>query len=390
MKNIIRKAFLVTFITIGLYSCTEDSKDPVAKESVDDFTMSAPLDGTFVLTAATAGDEAVVLQWESADFGYQAATTYKLQMVKSTDSFSDDQTLNPSISLGNFSSIAGATFEKSLKVREFNNLVLAANAGGIGNAVSYKIRIYAVVNNQRASSSINLNAKSQEATVTVTAYDAFDEFARIYVPGNYGGASTFADWSPDNAPKLFSKSGDGKYEGFVWMNNATPAFKFTEDTTWSNDKGDITENPNSFTDIVHSGGKDIKPADGAGTYFFTVDWAANKYTVGKRQVAMIGQATPNGWGTPTYLNFDTDPTSPYFRMYTLNLSLTADEFLIRTKDDWSEKMGSLLADPETLTATSPNKVKFGGQNMKVPAAGNYKIVLDLRNSANYNLRLIPN
>lgn len=390
MKNLIKKAFLVTFITIGLYSCTEDSKDPVAKEEADDFTMSAPLDGTFVLTAATAGDEAVVVQWESADFGYPAATNYKLQMVKSTDSFSDDQTLNPSISLGNFSSVAGATFEKSLKVREFNNLVLAANAGGIGNAVSYKIRIYAVVNNQLASSDINLNAKSQEATVTLTAYDAFDEFERIYVPGSYGGASTFADWNPDNAAKLFSKAGDGKYEGFVWMNVSNPAFKFTEDNTWTNDKGDITENPNSFTDLIHTGGKDIKPADGAGTYFFTVDWNLNKYTVGKRQIAIIGQATPNGWGTPTYLNFDTDPTSPYFRMYTIDLPLTADEFLIRTKDDWSEKLGSLLADPETLAATSPNKVKFGGQNMRVPAAGNYKVVLDVRNAANYNLRLIPN
>ncbi|QBZ97474.1 SusE domain-containing protein [Flavobacterium sangjuense] len=392
MKNIIRKAFLVTFITIGLYSCTEDSKDPVAKESADDFVLSAPLDGTFVLTAATADDEAVVVQWESADFDYPAATNYKLQMVKSTDSFSDDQTLNASISLGNFSSVAGASFEKSLKVREFNNLVLAANPGGIGVATSYKIRVYAVVNNQLTSSEVNLNAKSQEATVTITAYDAFDEFDRIYVPGNYGAASTYADWAPDNAAKLFSKSGDGKYEGFVWMNNPTPAFKFTEDTTWTNDKGDITENPNSFTDLIHTGGKDIKPADGAGTYFFTVDWNLNKYTVGKRQVAIIGDATPNGWGTPTYLNFETDPTSPYFRMYTIDLPLVvgADGFLIRTKDDWSEKLGSLLADTETLQATSPNKIKFGGQNMKVPAAGNYKIVVDLRNSANYNLRLIPN
>lgn len=390
MKNIIRKAFLVTFITIGLYSCSEDSKDPVAKESADDFTMSAPLDGTFVLTAATAGDEAVVVQWESADFGYQAATNYKLQMVKSTDSFSDDQTLNPSISLGNFSSVAGATFEKALTVREFNNLVLAANAAGIGNAESYKIRIYAVVNNQLASSDINLNAKSQEGTVTVTAYDAFDEFERIYVPGNYGGASTFADWTPSNAPKLFSKANDGKYEGFVWMNNAAPEFKFTPVPDWVGDKGDITEFPNSFTDLVQAGGKNIRPADGAGTYFITVDWAANKYSIGKRQVAIIGAATPNGWGTPTYLNFETDPASPYFRMYTIDLTLAQDEFLIRTKDDWSEKMGSLSGNTETYPATTANKIKFGGGNMKVPAAGNYKIVLDTRNAANYNLRLIPN
>ncbi|MCF6129186.1 SusE domain-containing protein [Flavobacterium sp. AS60] len=389
MKNIIKKAFLVTFVTIGLYSCSEDSKDPVAKEA-DDFTMSAPVDGTFVLTAATAGDEAVVVQWESADFGYQAATNYKLQMVKSTDSFSDDQTLNPSISLGNYSSVPGASFEKSLKSRDFNNLVLAANPSGIGNAVSYKIRIYALVNNQLASSDINLNAKSQEATVTVTAYDAFDEFDRLYVPGNFGGASGYADWTPSNAPKLFSKANDGKYEGFVWMNNPNPEFKFTPVPDWVGDKGDITEFPNSFTDLVQAGGKNIRPTDGAGTYFLTVNWNTDKYTIAKRQIAMIGQATPNGWGTPTYMTFVTDPASPYYRMFTLDLALTADEFLIRLKDDWSEKMGTLSGNTETLAATNANGIKIGGGNMKVPTAGNYKIVLDVRNAANYNLRLIPN
>jgi hypothetical protein len=391
MKNLFKKAFLFTFIAIGLSSCSEDTKDPVAKEA-GDFTLSAPVDGSYVLTAADAGNEAVVVSWTSADFGYDAATNYKLQLVKASDSFSDDQTLNPSISLGNFSSVAGATFEKALTVRELNSLVLAANAGGIGTATSYKLRVYGLVNNQLTTSEVQLNAKSQEGTVTITAYDAFDEFSRIYVPGNYGAASTFADWAPDNAAKLYSKANDGKYEGFVWMNNATPAFKFTEDTTWNNDKGDTAENPNTFTDLVHTGGKDIKPADGAGTYFFTVDWNANKYTVGKRQVAIIGAATPNGWGSPTYLNFETNSASPYYRMYTVDLTLAQDEFLIRTKDDWSEKMGTISGSntAETVPATNPYKIKFGGGNMKVPAAGNYKIVLDIRNSANYNLRLIPN
>jgi hypothetical protein len=110
----------------------------------------------------------------------------------------------------------------------------------------------------------------------------------------------------------------------------------------------------------------------------------------KRQVAMIGQATPNGWGTPTYMTFDTNPSSPYYRMFTLDLALTADEFLIRLKDDWSEKMGTVSGNTQILTATTANAIKIGGGNMKVPTAGNYKIVLDVRNSANYNLRLIPN
>lgn len=387
MKRLIKNTFLFTFLAVGLFSCSEDSKDPVANQS-GDFILSAPVDGSYVLNATNAGDDAVTVSWTSADFGYAAATNYRLQLVKSTDTFSDDQTLNPSLDLGNYSSSLGASFEKTITVRQFNTLVLGANAGGIGTATSYKVRVVGIVNNQLASSSINLNAKSQEGTLTITAYDAFDEFDRIYAPGNYGGASTYADWSPDNAPKIFSKAGDNKYEGFIWMNNPTPAFKFTEDTTWTNDKGDET-NPNGFTTLAHSG-NDIKPTDGAGTYLVNVDWSANTYSIGKRQVAIIGAATPNGWGTPTYLTFDTDSSSPYYRMYTIDLTLAQDEFLIRTKDDWSEKMGTLSTNTETYPATVPNKIKFGGGNMKVPAAGNYKVVLDVRNSANYNLRLIPN
>lgn len=389
MKNLIRNIFLLAFVAVGLVSCSKDSIDPTAKDS-GDFTLSSPTDGSFVLNAATAGDEIFVVNWTSADYGYQASVDYQLQLVKASDAFA--ATDNPSFDLGSYSSAAGKSFEKSVTTRQLNALILAANPGGIGVAESYKIRIMAKVNGQLTTSTNNLaNAYSQESTITITAYDAFDEFDRIYVPGNYGANSTYADWSPDNAPKLFSKANDGKYEGFVWMNVPAPEFKFTRDMTWNDNKGDTTENPNSFTSL-ESNGKNIKPGSG-GTYFMTVDWNANTYTIGSRQVAIIGAATPNGWGSPTYLNYDTNPSSPYYRMYTLDLSLVSDEFLIRLKDDWSEKMGTLSGSPsgaETVPASSAYKIKIGGGNMKVPAAGNYKVVLDIRNSANYNLRLIPN
>jgi len=386
MKSIFRKSLLLAIVAFGVFSCAEDSKDPTGKASAD-ITLSAPTSGNFTLSATNAGEELFVASWTSADFGFRAATNYKLQMVKASETFTGDNI--PSFDLGNFSSVAGASFEKSVTVRQFNTLTLAANPSGIGVTESYKIRVVGEIPGQLSSSDNNLpDVVSQEATITVTAYDAFDEFDRLYVPGNFGGASGFADWTPSNAPKLFSKANDGKYEGFVWMNNPTPAFKFTPVPDWVGDKGDA-QNPNTFTTLAQPG-NDIKPNDGAGTYFITVNWPANTYSIAKRQVAMIGQATPNGWGTPTYMTFDTNPASPYYRMYTLDLPLTADEFLIRLKDDWSEKMGTLTGNTQTLTATTANSIKIGGGNMKVPTAGNYKIVLDVRNSANYNLRLIPN
>jgi hypothetical protein len=386
MKSLIRKTFLLAFIGFGVLSCSEDSKDPVGKVS-EAITLSAPTGGSFTLLASNAGEEVTMVTWTSANFGYQAATKYKLQMVKASEAFTGTDI--PTFDLGNYSSVAGEIFEKSVSVRQLNALTLAANPSGIGVSDTYKIRIVGTIEGQLSTSDNNLpDAISQEATITVTAYDAFDEFDRIYVPGNYGGASGFADWAPSNAPKLFSKANDGKYEGFVWMNNPSPAFKFTPVPDWVNDKGE--SNPTGAYSGVLGTASDIKPADGAGTYFFTVNWPALTYTMAKRQVAMIGQATPNGWGSPTYMIFDTNPSSPYYRMFTLDLALTQDEFLIRLKDDWSEKMGTLSGNMETLVANNANGIKIGGGNMKVPAAGNYKIVLDVRNSANYNLRLIPN
>jgi hypothetical protein len=133
----------------------------------------------------------------------------------------------------------------------------------------------------------------------------------------------------------------------------------------------------------------IKPSTGAGTYFFTVNWNTGAYTMDLRQVSIIGAATPNGWGSGTPLTLDTNPSSPYYQMYTITLTLAADEFLIRLKDDWSVKMGTLSGSTENTTTGGQYKIKLGGGNMKVPTAGNYKVVLDIRNSANYNIRLMP-
>jgi starch-binding outer membrane protein SusE/F len=385
MKSFIKKTLLLAFFAFGILSCSEDSKDPVAKQS-EDLTLSNPTGGTYDLLASNAGEEIFLASWTSANYNYQAAVNYKLQLVKASATFDGDEI--PSIDLGNFSSTAGLSFEKSVLVRDLNNLVLAAN-GGIGVPESYKIRVIGEVIGQLDSSDNNLaDAVSQEVAITATAFDAFDEFDRIFVPGNYGGASGFSDWAPDNAPRLFSKANDGKYEGFVWMNNPNPEFKFTPVPSWTDDKGE--NNPSGAFSGVLGTASNIKPADGAGTYFFTVNWPALTYTMAKRQVAIIGAATPNGWGTPTYLTFDTNPASPYFRMYTIDLTLAQDEFLIRLRDDWSEKMGTLSGNLETLVATNANKIKIGGGNMKVPTAGNYKVVLNIGNSANYNLRLIPN
>ncbi len=365
----------------SIVSCSDEKLDPQASSS--SINMTSPTGGSFVLTGTTAGNNAFTASWTPAEFGFSSSVTYSLQAVKSTDSFSNS---SQAIVLGTYSSDADVN-EKAVTQRILNNLLLSAG-GSIGTSGSFKLRIIGKPSTQLSSSTNGVSAVSNEVTITATPYDTFDEFQKLYLPGSYGGASTFADWSgAGNSATIFSAGNDGKYEGFVWMNVSSPEFKFNSDPTWSgNDKGESSAD-GSFTGNL--GGSNIKPADGAGTYFFTVNWPALTYTMAKRQVAIIGQATPNGWGSPTYLTFDTNPASPYYRMYTLDLALTNDEFLIRLKDDWSVKMGTLSGNTENTTTGGQYKIKLNGGNMKVPAAGNYKVVLDIRNSANYNLRLMP-
>lgn len=383
MKKIFLSLILLAGTLTTVVSCSDEKFDPVASSTT--ITMTAPTGGTFVLSGPNAGTTAFTANWTPANFGFSAAVTYSLQAVKSSSSFTDTSS---SIVLGTFNSTVDAN-QKDVTQRTLNNLLLSAG-GTIGSSEGFKLRIIGKPSTQLASSTNGVIAVSNEVSITATPYDTFDEFDRLYVPGNYQGASGYGNsWSPDSpsVAKLFSPGNDGKYEGFVWMNDASPEFKFTPVPAWSGDKGE--SNPSGAFSGNLGTASNIKPSDGSGTYFFTVNWPALTYTMSKRQVAIIGAATPNGWGTPTYMTFDTNPASPYYQMYTINLSLTSDEFLIRLKDDWSVKMGTLSGNTENTTTGGQYKIKLAGGNMKVPAAGNYKVVLDIRNSANYNIRLMP-
>ena len=383
MKKIVLSLLLVAgFATFT--SCSKETFDPQANVNQNINVTSPTSGGNYILGATTAGTTAVTVKWTGADFGYNAAVKYTLQIIKATATNYD---MAGVFVLGDYNGI-GTEFTKVLTQRQLNNAMLAAG-GTIGASGSYKMRVIGQPNTQQATSTNGVMSVSQEVSFMATAYNTFDEFDRIYVPGNFGGASGFVDWTPSNAPKLYSANNNGNYEGFVWMNNTAPEFKFTPVPSWTGDKGESSSSGN-FSGTLGTA-SNIKAAGGAGAYFFTVNFMGNAYTMTKCQIAIIGAATPNGWGTPTYLTYDLNPTSQYFRMYVspTNLSLTADEFLIRLKDDWSMKMGTTTGNTGTVTATTANNIKLNGGNMKVPSAGSYKVVLDVSNSANYNLRLVP-
>lgn len=384
MKKIYLSLILVAGILSSLVSCSDDLLDPVAAKG-DAIVLSAPTGGTYALSASTASATAFTVKWTSSTFGYSAAARYTLQVIKSTGNFNAPGTFP----LGDYGVDTSINFEKAITNRQLNAALLGAG-GAIGTSQTYKVRVVGSPINQSSTTVAAYDVVSNEITITATAFDTFDEFARLYVPGNYQGASGYGNnWSPDSpsVAKLYSAGNNGVYEGFVWMNEATPEFKFTPVPSWSGDKGESSSS-GSYSGQLGTA-DNIKPSTGAGTYFFNVNWNTGAYTMDLRQVSIIGAATPNGWGNGTPMAFDTNPSSPYYQMYTITLTLAKDEFLIRLKDDWSVKMGTLSGNAEDTTTGGQYKIKLGGGNMKVPTAGTYKVVLDIRNSANYNIRLMP-
>ena len=183
MKKIVLSLLLVAgFATFT--SCSKETFDPQANVNQNINVTSPTSGGNYILGATTAGTTAVTVKWTGADFGYNAAVKYTLQIIKATATNYD---MAGVFVLGDYNGI-GTEFTKVLTQRQLNNAMLAAG-GTIGASGSYKMRVIGQPNTQQATSTNGVMSVSQEVSFMATAYNTFDEFDRIYVPGNFGGAS---------------------------------------------------------------------------------------------------------------------------------------------------------------------------------------------------------
>jgi hypothetical protein len=139
--------------------------------------------------------------------------------------------------------------------------------------------------------------------------------------------------------------------------------------------------------LVESGEVNLKAAI-KGTYYLKVDWAANTYSSVLANFGVIGDATPTGWGSDT--DFVYNPATKTYVISSIMLT-SSGLFKFRANDDWALKIQPKNAD-EALVSGKAVQTYFNAENTvtddpgyKVSEAGNYKIELDLHNSAYYKL-----
>jgi hypothetical protein len=364
------KTLKLIFITIGFAllfaSCESEEKGPVVGVYTPPSISSPAGGGSFVFTEATVNDVMTTFNWTAADFGFQAATSYNVMVDFASNNFSEPFTI-------------GNTTSLSLEVLngDVNNKLITAGAVA-GRATDFEVRIRATI------SPYVDTLFSSGITLAFTPFEKLIIYPSLYVPGSYQSKwnPAWVDWTPANdSTKVYSVKDDGKYEGYLYFNEAETQYKFTRVPAWEqlNTIGDADAGGQSGTLLLGDWGNNIKVTTGPGYYLVKADLNAKTYSNTKTEWGLIGTATAGGWTSDQNMTYE-----PLSDVWTITLDLTAgtdaNKIKFRANDAWDINMGDDKAD---------GKLEYGGADITVPEAGNYTVTLNL-SEAIYRYTLVKN
>ena len=114
----------------------------------------------------------------------------------------------------------------------------------------------------------------------------------------------------------------------------------------------------------------------AGYYLIVVDTEKLTYKATATAWGIIGDGTPGSWDNSTAMTYD-----KVAKVWTVTADLTQKEMKFRANDAWDLNFGDTGAN---------GSLEYGGDNIKIPSAGNYTITLDLSSPRNYKYTLTKN
>ncbi len=338
--------FLSLVAALFLTACSDKETDPVLTLG-NAPAIGSPANGTsIVLTEATAAESFPTFTWSAAEYGYDAAVTYSVEMDVAGNNFADPL-------------VVGTVNKTELTVNneKINNLMLGL---GLEGEVEHdmQFRISAKISPEVAV------VYSNPITLKITPYTVVIVYPQLQVPGSYQG------WAPDNnSTVIFSVRSDEKYEGYIFINADNSEFKYTKGPSWANNWGD-----NDADGTLDKDGANIK-APLAGVYKLNADLNALTHSFTRTDWGLIGSATPNGWDSDQNMTYD-----PATNKWTITLDLVAGEIKFRANDDWGINLGDDGAN---------KSLEYGGANIAVPDPGNYTIEL-LLGAAVYKYKITKN
>ncbi|MDT8414189.1 MAG: SusE domain-containing protein [Flavobacteriaceae bacterium] len=358
-----KNLFIFSLLAVGFFTaCEDDDTTPLAAIQEVPELISPTSSTNVVITAETVNNVVQTFIWSPADFGFPTQVNYTVQIATAGTDFADLQELG--ITTNTFLEVTGEQLNGKLLSMGFVP----------GEPASLDTRVIAAINNETFKT-----APTETVTFTVTPFTTEIILPKIYVPGNYQAASGWvSDWTPDQAPALVSANDDDKYEGYVFFNVSSAEFKFTDAPDWNN--GVFGDSAGGFTNILAT-----PPSQGDNMILFTsgvhrvrADLANLTWSAEPTNWGMIGSAIPvTGWDSDHDMTYDA-----VNHVLTITMDLIAGEIKFRANDDWAINFGD--KDTDGVLDFNDNT------NIPIPEAGNYTVIMDLKDSSNYNYVVTKN
>lgn len=357
MKATITKTLFAAFAMLAMIGGCKRDDLQVTSGSGTAPTLTAT-NTTLVLSSDNATTEAVAFSWNKADYKYNAAVQYTLQLDKEGNNFAAPKEY----------AIEASAADQKLNVADLNNaLALMGLAAGTPTGVEARVKAELLANVNTLYSNV--------VKLTVTTYPIIVVYPSLYVPGAYQG------WTPATSSKIASIKGDKVYEGYVDFTKATDFnFKYTEDTEWRVQYGWA----GSTNTATYAEGTFANGASGnlfvpsAGYYLLKGNVNNNTWSALKTTFGIVGDGTPGGWDNDTDMTFNS-ATQEW--KVTANL-LGGKKVKFRANRAWDINYGD--------NAPANGFLKLNGADIIVPADGSYTVTLNLSNPGNYTYTIVKN
>lgn len=349
---------LFTIIIMGMFICTScngNSTGPgenLSNENTMITFLSPPTQKNYVLNRFNSNKTLLTLKWNNPDLILHTSPNYFLKMYPSQSGE------NQIVQLANTNQNS-----YSIKVGKMNSILL-----GMGLPANQSVTMNLIVTAIRNADSLKVTSKP--LILSFTPYGVMSDCKycpEIYIPGSYQSASGYGgNWSPGDAPALYTINGGDKYEGYVYFANSSSLFKITSERNWSNFWG-----AGSSENTLDPTGPNI-PVPGKGYFKIDVDLDALTYTTTKTKWAIYAK-TANGWDNiPMMYKIDK-------KVWIKTLDLKQGPFIFRANNSSVITYGDTGGD---------GILDEGGANIMVPATGNYTVTLDLNDFPHtYSLKM---